>query len=91
MAQVHGDQAEAREQEGDQQRDAVAVVEPGQQHDEQQCGEGEAGTRRQDVDAARGELQRQAIFALTAAGPRGSAAPQPAPQSARRRRRGVHI
>ena len=42
-----------RQQEAQQQRQAVVVVQAGEQHHEQQHRRGQAGTGRQDVDAAR--------------------------------------
>ncbi len=69
MREMHRDHSETGEQEGEQQRDAVGVVEAGQQHDERQRRERQARARRQYVHAPRGDGDGQLIVALAAAGP----------------------
>ena len=76
MREMHRDHSEAGEQEGDQQRDAVRVVEAGEQHHQHQRREREAGARRQDVDAARADDDGQPVVALAPAGPGAHAAAQ---------------
>ncbi len=66
MTQVHRDQAEAGQQEGDQHGHAVRIVEAREQHHQQQSREGHAAAGRQDVHAPRAHGDRQAILALAA-------------------------
>ena len=76
MREMHRDHSETGEQERDQQRDAVRVVEAGEQHDEHQRGERQPGARRQDVDAPRRDRDGQAVVALATACPGAGAAAQ---------------
>ncbi len=69
MAQVHRDEPEPDEQECQQQRQAVGIVEAGDQHEQQQHGKPQTRLGGQDVDPAPLQSERQGIEPLATADP----------------------
>jgi len=66
---LHDHQCESGQQEGEKQRQAVGVVEPCQQHEEEQRGEGHPAARWQNIEPPTRERHRQLIESLAAAHP----------------------
>ena len=73
VALLHDHQAEGDQHEREEQRQAVGVVEPGEQHQAQQHAQGNAGARGQDVEPAPLQHHRQQVHALAAPHPHGQA------------------
>ena len=69
VALLHRHQRKRGEQKRQEQGEAVAVVESGEQHEEQQQAERRSGAGRQDIEPAALERDRQDIRALAAAHP----------------------
>ena len=69
MTLLHRHEHEAGEEERQKERETVGVVEPREQHQEQQGAEGEPGAGRQNVEAPPLEDYRELIDALAAAHP----------------------
>ena len=65
MAQVHGNQCEATEQESQKQRETVRVVETRDEHEEEQYPKSESRPRREDVEPPPLQCQRQGVGALS--------------------------
>ena len=69
MAELHRDQHEAAQQEGQEQRETVGVVQSGDQHEQQQHQEAQPGPCRQDVQSPPLQRQGQGIDTLTPSNP----------------------
>ncbi len=65
MAQVHGNQCEATQQKSQKQRETVCVVETRDEHEEEQHPKSQSRPRRQNVESASLQCQRQGIGALS--------------------------
>ena len=65
MAQMHRDEAEATQEKSQKHRQAVGIVEPGDEHEQEQHTEPDAGARRQDIKSPPLQSQRQGIGSLT--------------------------
>ena len=65
MAQLHGHQREATHEEGEKQCEAVGVVQTGRQHERQQDGKSQSGSRGQNIEPPPLQSERQGVASLT--------------------------